>query len=57
MCHYLSIFAKNTFSIMKKIWKILLVTVAVAGILAATCPDGTPKVIFVDDVPPGSNIH
>lgn len=26
-------------------------------ILAATCPDGTPKVIFVDDVPAGSDIH
>ncbi len=26
-------------------------------ILAATCPDGAPKVIFVDDVPPGSDIH
>ncbi len=26
-------------------------------ILAATCPDGKPKVIFVDDVPAGSDIH
>ncbi len=26
-------------------------------ILAATCPDGTPKVIFIDDVPAGSGIH